>query len=137
MEVNKGFFALPVEEKELYAMKSSSGVGYGRRFDVKDGAKADWVDRLGFWSAPDELKKAEPLDVKRPKEFKYVQNIGLFASPLSQPRTLLNESDKGFGTVVLALRRKIGRSPRGTDNMGSKIIVLGTTCYYCFVLLGR
>lgn len=40
------FFALPMQEKELYCMKTSSGIGYGRRFAVKEGARVDWVDRL-------------------------------------------------------------------------------------------
>lgn len=70
MQMCREFFALPMQEKELYCMKTSSGIGYGRRFAVKDGARVDWVDRLGFWSASAEHRKRQPLDVQRPTTFK-------------------------------------------------------------------
>ncbi|KAG0630830.1 hypothetical protein M758_1G206000 [Ceratodon purpureus] len=69
MEMCREFFALPMEEKELYSMKTSSGIGYGRRFAVKEGARVDWVDRLGFWSASEVHRMRQPLHIKRPVAF--------------------------------------------------------------------
>jgi isopenicillin N synthase-like dioxygenase len=70
MQMCREFFALPMEEKERYSMTTSSGIGYGRRFAVKEGARVDWVDRLGFWSASDAHRQRQPLDIKRPAAFK-------------------------------------------------------------------
>lgn len=70
MQMCGEFFALPMEEKQLYSMKTSSGIGYGRRMAVKEGVRVDWVDRLGFWSASEEHRKRQPLDVICPAAFK-------------------------------------------------------------------
>lgn len=69
MQMCGEFFALPMEEKQLYSMKTSSGIGYGRRMAVKEGVRVDWVDRLGFWSASEEHRKRQPLDVICPAAF--------------------------------------------------------------------
>nr|XP_024370205.1 probable 2-oxoglutarate-dependent dioxygenase ANS isoform X1 [Physcomitrium patens] len=57
MQMCREFFALPMIEKAMCSMKTSSGIGYGRRFAVKERAKVDWVDRLGFWSATEVHRK--------------------------------------------------------------------------------
>lgn len=35
MEMSQKFFALSPEEKEVYRLKNSTGVGYGRHFEAK------------------------------------------------------------------------------------------------------
>lgn len=57
MQMCREFFALPMIEKAMCSMKTSSGIGHGRRFAVKERAKVDWVDRLGFWSATEVHRK--------------------------------------------------------------------------------
>ena len=70
MKMCHEFFALPMAEEVRYSMKTNSGIGYGRRMAVKEGARVDWVDRLGFWSASDSHRKRQSLDVKSPAAFK-------------------------------------------------------------------
>ena len=65
MEMNQKFHALSAEEKAVYKVKDRAGVGYGRLFEV-EGTLADWVDRMNWWSQPDELKEAEPMLVTNP-----------------------------------------------------------------------
>jgi isopenicillin N synthase-like dioxygenase len=65
MEMNQKFHALSAEEKAVYKVKDRCSVGYGRLFEA-EGTLADWVDRMNWWSQPDELKEAQPMLITNP-----------------------------------------------------------------------
>ena len=69
MEMSQKFFALSSEEKGVYRLKKSSGVGYGRLFEDKPNAIADWIDRLTLWSQPKSVKEQDPCIITNPPNF--------------------------------------------------------------------
>lgn len=69
MEMSQKFFALSPEAKEVYRLEKSSGVGYGRLFEDKPNAIADWVDRLTLWSHPKSVKEQDPCVITNPPDF--------------------------------------------------------------------
>lgn len=69
MEMSQQFFALSPEEKEVYRLKEVSGVGYGRYFEERPNAIADWIDRLSLWSQPKSVKEQDPCLITNPPDF--------------------------------------------------------------------
>ncbi|KAK6945966.1 Non-hem dioxygenase N-terminal domain [Dillenia turbinata] len=71
MDVVKGFFGLPFEEKKasVGSYASVDNIGYGRNF-VKEDQPLDWIDRLGMQAAPKGCDQGLNVWPKRPANFR-------------------------------------------------------------------
>lgn len=58
-EVWRGFFHLPMEEKQRYANSPGTYEGYGSRLGVEKGARLDWGDYYFLHVLPSSLKSHE------------------------------------------------------------------------------